>query len=199
KIGMLASADLVQTVAEGLEAHRARNVVLDPVMVAKSGDRLLAADAVSALREHLVPRAEVITPNLPEVADLLERPEPKSRSEMRAAGEHLLALGPRHVLVKGGHLSDDPTSPDLLLGAGPPQWLEAPRTATRNTHGTGCSLSSAIAAHLARGLPVIEAVHAAKAWVAAAIARADDLDVGHGSGPIHHFHALWERLDKEES
>jgi hydroxymethylpyrimidine/phosphomethylpyrimidine kinase len=165
-------------------------MVLDPVMVAKGGAALLAPQAVAALVGRLLPLATVVTPNLPEAAALLGAPVARSRDEMAAQARALLALGPRAALVKGGHLEGG-DSPDALATAEGVVWFEGARTATRNTHGTGCTLSAALAAHLARGAAPGEAVAAAKAYVAGAIAAADRLDVGGGHGPVHHFHALW--------
>lgn len=193
KVGMLASSELVQAVASGLRAHEAQNVVVDPVMVAKSGDRLLAADAVASLRERLLPLATLITPNLPEAADLLGRPSIEDREGMRAAALALLELGPRFVLLKGGHLDDPSASDDLLVGSdGSEVWYRAARVSTRNTHGTGCTLSAAIAAELATGQPVKSAVGAAKLYLEGALRHADRLGVGAGHGPVHHFHQMWE-------
>jgi hydroxymethylpyrimidine/phosphomethylpyrimidine kinase len=196
KIGMLGSADVIEAVAAGLEKWRPRWIVLDPVMVAKGGDKLLRDDAVAALKERLIPLAHLITPNLPEAGVLLDEPPAGNREAMAGQAERLLRLGPGAVLLKGGHLAGD-TSPDLLHDGRDATWLEAARHATRNTHGTGCTLSSAIAAYLALGRPIADAVAAAKRWLTAAIAGADDLPVGHGHGPVHHFHRLWPLLDSE--
>ena len=190
KIGMLSRPETIEAVADGLARHRARNVVLDPVMVATSGDRLLAPEAVEALRERLIPAALIITPNLPEAAALLDEAEARSEDEMRTQGERLLALGATAVLIKGGH-GEAPESVDILVERLGTTRLPASRIATRNTHGTGCTLSSAIAAGLAKGLSLHDAVAAAKAYVTAAIAASERLTIGHGSGPVHHFHASW--------
>ena len=187
KIGMLGSPALIDTVARALEGLTCP-VVLDPVMVAKGGDRLLPEDAVSALRDVLLPRATVITPNLPEAADLLGRLEAATQEDMHDQAAALLALGPTAVLLKGGHLAGN-ESPDLLLTVGSVDLLPGHRIGTKNTHGTGCTLSSALATHLALGKPPGDAARAAKAYVAAAIAAADQLSVGGGHGPVHHFHA----------
>ncbi|MGF1658629.1 MAG: bifunctional hydroxymethylpyrimidine kinase/phosphomethylpyrimidine kinase [Rubrimonas sp.] len=189
KIGMLGSADIVAAVAEALAGLDAP-IVLDPVMVAKGGDRLLATDAVAALREALLPMADVITPNLPEAADLLGAAPAADIAEMAAQAQALRALGARAVLMKGGHLGGA-DSPDLLVHAGGVERLDGPRHATRNTHGTGCSLSSALACELGHGRALPEAAARAKAWLSDAIAAAGDLGVGAGHGPVHHFHALW--------
>ena len=190
KIGMLSQVAIIETVARGLERHRARNIVLDPVMVATSGDRLLAADAVEALRNVLIPRAIVVTPNLPEAAALTGATAARNEREMEIQARELLTLGARNVLIKGGHGSGD-ESVDLLVGEGELLRLSARRVATKNTHGTGCTLSSAIAAGLAKGLDLRTAAREAKAFVTAAVAAADTLDVGQGHGPLHHFHATW--------
>lgn len=187
KIGMLGTAAIVEAVMAALDGLDAP-VVLDPVMVAKGGDRLLQADAVAALRA-LLPRATVITPNLPEAADLLGQPEATTPSAMEAQARALLALGPGAALLKGGHLAGA-DSPDLLAQDDAPLWLPGPRHATQKTHGTGCTLSSALATGLGFGLPLAQAARQAKAYVAAAIAQADALDVGQGHGPTHHFHIL---------
>jgi len=190
KIGMLSQPAVIEAVASALDRHRAENIVLDPVMIATSGDRLLAPAAVGVLRRLLIPRARVITPNLPEAAALLDAPLARSEADMRAQAERLLALGARAVLIKGGH-GEEPESVDLLVEPTAFARLAADRLATRNTHGTGCTLSSAIAAGLAKGLDLAAAVSEAKAYVTAAIAAADRLSVGSGRGPVHHFHAWW--------
>jgi hydroxymethylpyrimidine/phosphomethylpyrimidine kinase len=187
KIGMIGTAEIAAAVARALKAGAARNVVLDPVMVAKGGDRLLARGAVEVLTRHLLPMTDILTPNLPEAGDLLDRPAPTDRAGMEDCARALLALGPRAVLLKGGHLAG-PDSPDLLASAHGMIWLEGARTATRNTHGTGCTLSSALAAQLALTGDTLAAARAAKAYVSRAIACADTLSVGHGHGPVHHFH-----------
>jgi hydroxymethylpyrimidine/phosphomethylpyrimidine kinase len=190
KIGMVSRRGAIETIAAGLERWRQRAVVLDPVMIAASGDRLLAADAVDVLKRVLIPRALVVTPNLPEAAALLDAPIATTESDMRAQGERLLALGPRAVLVKGGH-ADGAESVDLLIEPDAFTRLAADRIATESTHGTGCTLSSAIAAGLAKGQALAEAVRAAKAYVTDALAAANRIKIGSGHGPVHHFHAWW--------
>jgi hydroxymethylpyrimidine/phosphomethylpyrimidine kinase len=190
KIGMLGTAATIEAVASGLERWKPRWVVLDPVMVAKGGDRLLEADAVAALRDRLLPLASLITPNLPEAADLLGVEVPSERGAMANVAARLQHLGPSAVLLKGGHLAGE-ESPDLLLDGSEHHWLEAPRTPTRNTHGTGCTLSAAIAARLAHRVPLSRAVFEAKRYIQGAIAAADRLEVGQGHGPVHHFHQIW--------
>ncbi len=190
KIGMIGSAEVAGAVAAALAPHRGIPVVLDPVMVAKGGAALLPEAAVTALRDRLLPLATHLTPNLPEAAALLGIAEATGRDGMAAQATALRALGPGAVLLKGGHLGGA-ESPDLLAGPAGLCWLDAPRIATRNTHGTGCTLSAALAAELAKGADDRAAVTAAKAYVLGAIAAADRLSVGHGHGPTHHFHALW--------
>jgi len=166
------------------------HAVLDPVMVASSGDRLLAADAVLSLRTKLIPRAFLITPNLPEAAALLDEAVAPDEAAIANQGRRLLAFGCRAVLIKGGH-GQGAESIDYLFSGNGMVKLPAPRIGTRNTHGTGCSLSSAIAAGLAKGEDMEIAVRNAKAWISAAIAAADRLEVGHGHGPVHHFHRFY--------
>ena len=177
KIGMLSRPEAIEAVADGLARHGVETVVLDPVMVATSGDRLLAPEAVDRLRRTLIPKALILTPNLPEAAALLDEPVAADEAAMRRYAERLLALGPRAVLIKGGHAGGAESIDIFLDAAGPMQRFAAPRVGTRNTHGTGCTLSAAVAA--------------AKAYVSAAIAASDRLAVGGGAGPVHHFHALW--------
>jgi hydroxymethylpyrimidine/phosphomethylpyrimidine kinase len=190
KIGMVSQRAIIEAIAAGLERWRQSNVVLDPVMIAASGDKLLADDAIEVLKAALIPRALVVTPNLPEAAALLDAPIARNEAEMREQGERLLALGAQTVLVKGGHGSG-PESVDLLIGSNTFARLAADRIATENTHGTGCTLSSAIAAGLAKGLALSEAVGAAKRYVTDALLAADRIKIGSGHGPAHHFHAWW--------
>ena len=190
KIGMLGNAAVIMAVAASLERHKQTNVVLDPVMMATSGHRLLASDAVEALRKELLPHALVITPNLPEAAALLGAPEAADENEMLDQADRLLALGANAVLMKGGH-TEGTESIDILVTATASIRVIAERIATRNTHGTGCTLAAAIAAGLAKGQGLTEAVRAAKEYVTAAIAAADRLAIGHGDGPVHHFHRWW--------
>lgn len=191
KIGMLADIAVIELLAERL-ADVAIPVVLDPVMVAASGHRLVPEEAVASLCRTLIPRASIVTPNVPEAAVLLGTEAARTVDEMVAQAEALAASGPS-VLLKGGHLSGA-ESVDVFLHEGRAELLRSPRVETRNTHGTGCTLSSAIAAHLARGAPLADSVRLAKAYISAAIAAADQLDVGAGHGPVHHFHALWPHV-----
>ncbi|KQP76314.1 hydroxymethylpyrimidine/phosphomethylpyrimidine kinase [Methylobacterium sp. Leaf111] len=192
KIGMLSHVATIEAVAAGLARHAGRiPIVLDPVMVATSGDRLISEAAVEALRRHLLPLADLVTPNLPETATLIGEFTAETENAAVAQGRRLLAIGARAVLVKGGHGEGDESVDHLMRGDGTLRRFAAPRIRTRNTHGTGCTLSSAVAAGLARGLPMVEAVAQAKRYVSAAIAGADGVPVGHGHGPVHHFHALW--------
>jgi hydroxymethylpyrimidine/phosphomethylpyrimidine kinase len=189
KIGMVATAAIASAIADRLRHCQPHNIVLDPVMVAKSGDRLLQDDAIAAIREQLVPLAAVVTPNLPEAGVLCGEAAPATLAEMHRTVHALHRLGARAVLLKGGAL-DSADSPDLLFDGRDVAELPARRIATRNTHGTGCTLSAALAALLPRHkLP--EAARRAKAYLSAALAASDRLTVGSGRGPVHHFHALW--------
>lgn len=190
KIGMVANAAIAGVIADRLAHHKARNIVFDPVMVAKSGHHLLLPDAVEAVRARLIPLADVITPNLPEACVLLGREPAWSLKEMQLRAPDLLALGSGWVLLKGGHLEGTVDSTDLLTGPTGTTILSAPRIATRNSHGTGCTLSAAIAALLPR-YPMQEAIGRAKIYLQGALAESDSLQVGQGHGPLHHFHALW--------
>jgi hydroxymethylpyrimidine/phosphomethylpyrimidine kinase len=190
KIGMLSQSAAIVAIARALDRNKAKNIVLDPVMIAASGARLLADDAIATLKKELISRALLITPNLPEATALTGAPEAKSEAEMAAQAKQLLGAGARNVLIKGGH-GEGPESVDLLIGPDLDVRLAAPRHPSRNTHGTGCTLSSAVAAGLAIGLDLAAAVRAAKDYVTAAISAADKLAIGHGYGPLHHFHALW--------
>jgi len=192
KIGMLATAEIIATVADRLRHWQPRWIVLDPVMVAKSGHRLLDEAAVASLRRDLLPLASVITPNLPEAAALLDRPVAVDWPMMLETAEALRGLGCPAVLLKGGHLAGD-SSPDLLLSAAGSERFDARRIVTANTHGTGCTLSSAIAALLPQREDISKAVAAAKVFITGAIAASDALSVGHGHGPVHHFHQLWRQ------
>src|SRR5579872_6977882 len=188
KIGMLPGGAAIDAVAEALDRHRPASVVLDPVMAASSGESLLRGD-IGRLRS-LLARARLVTPNLPEAAALLDAAPARDENEMRAQAEELLAQGAHAVLIKGGH-RDGSESIDLLVEPGRCLRLAAPRVVAKNTHGTGCTLSSAIAAGLAGGLPLDAATRQAKDYVSAAIAAAARLAVGSGRGPLHHFHAWW--------
>ena len=198
KIGMVANAAIAEAVAACLSRYGARNVVLDPVMVAKSGHHLLDPEAVEAVRDLLVPLATVITPNLPEAEVLLEIGPDWTLEEMRARVVDLHALGPNWVLLKGGHLRETAQSTDLLFDGHRTVELSAPRIATRNDHGTGCTLSAAIAAFLPSH-SVEESVRMAKRYMHGALAASGTLEVGRGHGPLHHFHRLWQHLPESVS
>jgi hydroxymethylpyrimidine/phosphomethylpyrimidine kinase len=189
KIGMLGSGAAIGAVAAALDRYSARNVVLDPVMAASSGEKLLRADSIDALR-RLIATVDLLTPNLHEAALLMDTSVAADESEMRRQAQALLALGPGAVLIKGGH-GGGPESVDLLVDADGFTRFAAPRSETKNTHGTGCTLSSAIAAGLAKGQALAGAVRDAKAYITAAIAAADRLGVGTGHGPVHHFANWW--------
>ena len=195
KIGMLGTSELIETVAERLRHYRPRWIVLDPVMVAKSGDRLLAQDAQQTMIDQLLPLASVLTPNLPEALALLGRSgeciAPEAWHESAQALRAMMSSESGWVLLKGGHLDSDMV-PDLLVGPqGAELSLSSPRIPTKNTHGTGCTLSSAIAAFLPQTQSVPEAVKRAQHYITGAIEHADRLKVGHGHGPTHHF---WQTL-----
>jgi hydroxymethylpyrimidine/phosphomethylpyrimidine kinase len=191
KIGMLATGPIIEVVADGLDAFPGVPVVLDPVMASHNGDPLLDEGAVDALKSVLIPAATLVTPNLFEAAMLLSEAKARDADQMAAQAHQLRELGARAVLVKGGHL--DGEAIDVLLDDRGEERLEAPRHVTENTHGTGCTLSSAIAAGLAKGETLDKAVKDAKVYVTAAIIAADELKVGEGRGPVHHFHALWPK------
>lgn len=191
KIGMVSRVDSIEAIAAGLDRYGVPTIVVDPVMITTSGARLLSETAVDALKALLLPRALLLTPNLPEAAALLGAPIARDVAEMEEQGRALQSMGPKAVLVKGGH-GDGPESVDVLIGPkGQSTRLTAGRRVTRNTHGTGCTLSSAIAAELAKGQTLGAAVAAGKAYVLEAINAADDLAVGSGSGPVHHFVRWW--------
>jgi hydroxymethylpyrimidine/phosphomethylpyrimidine kinase len=190
KIGMVWQRDVIEAIAAALDRWRQTKVVLDPVMVASSGDDLLPPEARDVLRRMLCPRALVITPNLAEAAALLDEPMARTEGEMREQAERLLALGSQAVVVKGGH-GGGAQSVDLLVQPKACTRLVADRIGARNTHGTGCTLSAAIAAGLAKGYDLARAVRTAKDFVTAALAAADRIKIGSGRGPVHHFHASW--------
>jgi hydroxymethylpyrimidine/phosphomethylpyrimidine kinase len=187
KIGMLATREIVHAVAAAADAFSLQHVVLDPVMIAKGGDRLLHDDAVDALRTALLPRAEVVTPNIPE-AEVLAGCRITSLRDMHDAGRRILDLGARVVLVKGGHL-EGPESIDVACTRDGAFEIPGPRIVSRSTHGTGCTLSSAIAANLAKGLAMDEALREARRYLEGALRHAPD--VGHGHGPLNHMWRLY--------
>ena len=193
KIGMLHSPEVIEVVAAKLEQWGCPNVVVDPVMISKSGDKLLRDDAVVALRERLLPLATLITPNLPEASVLLKEAI-ETAEQMPGAARDLALLGPTGVLVKGGHLTGQ-TSHDLLFESthGTMETFPCDRVETPNSHGTGCTLSSAITAGLARGLGLTQAVAQAKAYITGALKAGAGYQTGKGHGPVHHFYHLWDR------
>ncbi|MGF7162723.1 hydroxymethylpyrimidine/phosphomethylpyrimidine kinase [Rhodoligotrophos appendicifer] len=190
KIGMLANAEIIHAVAEGIRRYRPRHVVLDPVMVAKSGDHLLRAEAVEAMVTTLMPLATLITPNLPEAIVLGDWTQGADEAAMVGLGRALLDKGAQAVLLKGGHLQTADAVDMLIVGTQSTRF-SAKRICSNNTHGTGCTLSAAIAAYLALGRPLAEAVQEAKSYLSGAIAEADTLSVGSGHGPVHHFYRMW--------
>ncbi len=190
KIGMLADPEIVNIVAEKLTGFEGP-IVLDPVMVAKSGDALLSDSAVQHLIEQLIPLATVLTPNLPEAARLVNRPMAETPAEVIAQGQAILELGAAAVVMKGGH-GKGPVCTDYLIQPKSYSTYQQPRIDTENTHGTGCTLSSAIAALLAQGVALDRAVQTAIDWLHGAVQAADYLSVGRGHGPVHHFYKVWQ-------
>lgn len=189
KIGMLGSSGIARTVAKTLDDY-VGPVVLDPVMIAKSGDPLLDENAIGIIRERLLGRAFLLTPNLPEAARLLDTKMATTPEQIKDQGQALIRLGAKAVLMKGGHGHGDICT-DWLVTAVSSTAFQAPRIASKNTHGTGCSLSSAIAAELAKGTELSRAVEDAHRWLHEAIKAADRLQIGSGHGPVHHFHETW--------
>lgn len=189
KIGMLHSPEVIHTVSSALKKYKPKNIVLDPVMVAKSGDHLLKLESIAALKSELLPLATVITPNLPEASVLLGRPI-ETKDTMEEAAIDLMKLGPQAILIKGGHLTTNESS-DFLLTARFKQWFPHVRLETPNTHGTGCTFSSAIASHLAKGHDLEEAVTLSKKYLSAALEKGAQYKIGNGHGPVHHFHSWW--------
>lgn len=190
KSGMLATAEIIAAVAESLSAYPQIPFVLDPVMVATSGDRLLAEDAIQTLIEKLLPLAILITPNLHEAAVLLNTSAAQNLAQMQLQGEKIIALGARAVLMKGGH-TDGENATDLLITAAGVEAFSAPRLQTKNTHGTGCTLASAIAAGLAKQLSLSDSVKQAKEYLHQALVHSEKLQIGQGSGPVHHFYNFY--------
>ena len=192
KIGMLYSAELIEVVANQLGALGARNIVLDPVMVAQSGDKLLQDEAIEAIKKHLLPLADVVTPNIPEACVLLDQ-RLDNLEDMQDGAKALAAFGSQSILIKGGHLSKG-DSTDLLYLSGEDRFvtLGGERIETRNNHGTGCTLSSAIASYMARGLSIEKAAREAKKYISKAIEAGADYTIGKGHGPVHHFHKFWK-------
>lgn len=194
KIGMIANAEIATAIVDVIVEHEEVPIVLDPVMVAKGGAALLDLSAVDVITRRLLPLASLLTPNLPEAAALLGEDVAQSREEMADHARRLRAMGPQAVLVKGGHLSGG-ESPDVLASDAGLDWFEASRIATANTHGTGCTLSSALAAELAKGATLPNAVANAKGYRARAIEHSGSLSVGSGHGPVLHFHQFWPLLE----
>lgn len=188
KIGMVSQIATIKTIATKLTEYNATNIVVDPVMVSKSGYHLLNASAETTLIQELLPLATIVTPNIPE-AEVITGKNITTLADMEAAARAIFTMGPKHVLLKGGHLDGDST--DILFDGERVVYFKSPRIATKNTHGTGCTLSSAIAANLGRGLPVDEAVAKAKEYITIAIEHS--LAIGKGVGPTHHFYSLYKQ------
>lgn len=194
KIGMLHRSEIIESVANLLHSYHAINIVLDPVMVAKSGDKLLLPSAIQAMKELLFPMVKMITPNLLEASEILQR-EIKTKKQMEQAAIDLIDMGPQSVIVKGGHLSG--SCDDCLCVKNEKTeiyWFSNPRIQTNNTHGTGCTFSAAIASFLANGFGITDAVKYAKEYLTRSIEAGAHLKIGHGHGPVHHFHHLWQFL-----
>lgn len=189
KVGMLADADIIRVVAKKIRQYQPQWLVVDPVMVATSGDLLLQRSAIESLKNELIPLADLITPNLPEAAALIGANTPTNEDQMGALIEPLRALQARAVLLKGGHLDQTSDSNDLLVMNHHSELIRSQRVVTINTHGTGCTLSAAIASYLAQGHRLHKAVCLAKQYLTQALTHADELDVGQGHGPVHHFFA----------
>lgn len=191
KIGMLHRKDIVEAVASVLARYKVSPIVLDPVMVAKSGDALLLPEAIAVMKKKLFPLATVLTPNLLEASKLLGR-KIENKTQMEDGALELLKWGPKAIVVKGGHLEGN--CEDCLCLQDSIHWFSEPRIATKNTHGTGCTFSAAITAFLARGLTIVEAVSQAKHYLTLSIQSGINMRIGRGNGPVHHFHHLWSLL-----
>lgn len=187
KVGMLADSDIIQLVAAKLKQYKPDFLVVDPVMVATSGDLLLKTSAINTLKSELLPLADVITPNLPEAAALTNSSVPADEVSMKLMIDKLRQLDVKSILLKGGHLEEEENSTDYLIFPNHFEILSSPRIHTRNTHGTGCTLSSAIASYLAQGNEFKKAVKLGKKYISQAIQHADELDIGAGHGPVNHF------------
>jgi hydroxymethylpyrimidine/phosphomethylpyrimidine kinase len=198
KIGMLADSDIIEVVASKMHQYQPSALIVDPVMIATSGDPLLKETAINTLKEQLLPLADIITPNLPEAAALTGTNIPQTHADMLTIIDQLRALGAKSVLLKGGHLEKSSDSDDLLIQENTIEVLTAKRIITNNTHGTGCTLSSAIASYLAQGYRLIPAVQLAKHYITTAIAHADNLHIGHGHGPVDHFFKLHKETSKRK-
>jgi len=188
KVGMLADSAIINVVSKKIKQYSPAFVVVDPVMVTTSGDLLLEASAIATLKTELFPLADLITPNLPEAAALTASAVPSSQTAMEMMIDKLRGLNTKAVLLKGGHLENQEYSTDLLIFPDYVESLSAKRIDTRNTHGTGCTLSSAIASYLAQGNELVKAVQLGKQYISEAIAHADELDIGQGHGPVNHFY-----------
>jgi hydroxymethylpyrimidine/phosphomethylpyrimidine kinase len=193
KIGMLHRPEVIHIVAKALEQYPNLKIVLDPVMIAKSGNSLLAPDAIKTLKEELLPLVTLITPNLPETSVLLQR-DVSTKADMEQAAFDLTQMGPKSVVIKGGHLTEGECDDCLCICNSVPEffWYSSPRIETKNTHGTGCTFSAAVTAYFAKGINVIEAVDMAKRYIFRCIEAGAGFTMGHGKGPVHHFYSLWK-------
>ena len=191
KLGMVFSKDIINVIFNEIK-HLKIPIILDPVMIAKSGDSLLKDDAITELKEKLIPISTLLTPNLPEASKILSCNLAKNTFEMAEQGKALCKKGAKSVLIKGGHQTGEYCDDVLVLETGESFKFSAERKFTKNTHGTGCSYSSAITALIARGYQISKAVEIAHEWLQGAISFSDNLSVGNGHGPIHHFYKIWE-------
>lgn len=193
KIGMLHRSEVIQMIVKLLEQHPPMKIVLDPVMVAKSGDALLSLDSIETMKEKLFPLVTVMTPNLPEASILLQRPI-RTKAEMEKAAFDLTSMKLKAVVIKGGHLSDGLCADCLYIPHASPEmyWFSSPRIETKNTHGTGCTFSAAITAYLSKGMDLIESVNRAKKYISHCIEAGAPFKVGQGNGPVHHFASFWK-------
>src|SRR5262245_26155546 len=190
KIGMLHREEIIETVARLLRQYQVTPIVLDPVMVAKSGDKLLLPSAIAAMKTELFPLATVMTPNLPEASEILGR-DIQTKADMEQAAKELVKMGPKGVIVKGGHLEGNCDDCLCMKNSKDIHWFSHPKIPTQNTHGTGCTFSAAIAAFLAQGLEVLPSVEKAKQYLTKSIEAGSKMKIGQGKGPVHHFHDVW--------
>ena len=189
KVGMLSDANVINAVSAKLKQYQPKFLLVDPVMVATSGDLLLQESAINTLKSDLLPLADIITPNLPEAAALVGADTPKNEQQMTALVEQLRTLETGSILLKGGHLEQESNSTDLLIRCDTVTHYSSARINTKNTHGTGCTLSSAITSYFAQGHSLEQAISLGKTYITNAISHADKLDIGKGHGPVHHFYA----------
>lgn len=192
KIGMLHSVEIIELIAQIIQEYELKNVVLDPVMVATSGDKLIQDEAIQAIREKLIPLTTIVTPNLPEATELTDNHQVIKNSSLEEMAQTIHNLGAKYVLIKGGHLENDTQSTDIFYDGKSHHYLYSPRIQTKNTHGTGCTLSSAVASFLAHGQTPEQATKNAKDYISHAILHGKDYQIGQGHGAVHHFYKFWK-------